>query len=220
MFCAPVAGPITVTLPAAASNTGRIYYIKKTDGTPNTITIDGNGAETIDGATTLVLYVQYDAVRIYCNGSNWYILEDQIHPHMCKLRRSTAQTINNSTYTNIAFNTEDYDVGNIGDITTDNRVEIQRDGLYQITATWITTAVMDDNEEVTGYIQINGTRYTRGLETSGGTNFILGSTSSVTLELSAGDYIDFEVWQNEGSSITTSTTNDQSNPCIQVREIR
>ena len=69
VLCEPVAGPLTVTLPTAATSTGRIYYIKKTNAIPFYITIDGNGAN-IEGSSTLILYVQYDAVRIYCDGSN------------------------------------------------------------------------------------------------------------------------------------------------------
>ena len=157
-------GSFTITLPAAASNSGRMYYIKKTNSSSNTITIDGNGAETIDGATTLVLYVQYDAVRIVCNGSSWYVVDDQIHPHTCRLRRAAAQSISDNTYTDISFDTEDYDIGGIGDITTDHRIEIRRDGYYQITGAWTTNAVMDDNEQLAAYIAVNGTTYVRGME--------------------------------------------------------
>ena len=46
---------ITVTLPAASGIAGRTYYIKKINSSTNTVTIDGNGSETIDGATTLRL---------------------------------------------------------------------------------------------------------------------------------------------------------------------
>src|SRR6185295_13642672 len=48
----------TITLPAASGATRRIYVIKKTDATANTVTIDGNGSETIDGATTQVISAQ------------------------------------------------------------------------------------------------------------------------------------------------------------------
>ena len=66
-------GNTTLTLPAASSNANRIYYIKKTDAT-NTITIDGNASETIDGSLTKTLSIQYESVTIVCNGSNWYII--------------------------------------------------------------------------------------------------------------------------------------------------
>jgi len=65
---------VTVTLPAVASNSGRIYYIKKIDSSANAVTIDGNASETIDDSTTKVLSAQYDSVTIACDGTEWWIL--------------------------------------------------------------------------------------------------------------------------------------------------
>jgi hypothetical protein len=64
----------TITLPAAATCTGRRYDIKKVDSSANTVTIDGNSAETIDGAATYVISNQYTSVTIISNGSGWYII--------------------------------------------------------------------------------------------------------------------------------------------------
>jgi len=64
---------VTITLPAAASSAGFVYYIKKIDTTSNTVTIDGNGSETIDDQTTQVIAFQYTARIIECDGSEWWI---------------------------------------------------------------------------------------------------------------------------------------------------
>ncbi|MHC4616401.1 MAG: hypothetical protein ACYTEQ_01475 [Planctomycetota bacterium] len=40
-----------------------------------TITIDGNGAETIDGAATVTLRNQYTGLRLWSDGSGWYTKE-------------------------------------------------------------------------------------------------------------------------------------------------
>ncbi len=69
-------GPYTVTLPAAASNAGKVYYIKNIDAQGDIITLDGNASETIDGNTTYLLNVSNHALRIICDGSNWYVLEE------------------------------------------------------------------------------------------------------------------------------------------------
>jgi len=66
-------GAVTITLPAAASHTGRTYFIKKL-GTTASITVDGNSSETIDGATTAVISTQYESIQIVCDGSNWHII--------------------------------------------------------------------------------------------------------------------------------------------------
>lgn len=64
----------TITLPAASGASGRIYVIKKTDSSANTVTIDANASETIDGALTQVISTQYVALMIQCNGTSWWII--------------------------------------------------------------------------------------------------------------------------------------------------
>jgi hypothetical protein len=66
-------GARTITLYAASSNAGRQIKIKKTDSSANTVTIDGNSSETIDGATTQVISAQYTSLSLVCDGSNWHI---------------------------------------------------------------------------------------------------------------------------------------------------
>ena len=69
-------GPYTVTLPAAATNTGKVYYIKNIDAEGDDITIDGNASETIDGGLTFILDPYKHAVRIISDGTNWHVLEE------------------------------------------------------------------------------------------------------------------------------------------------
>jgi hypothetical protein len=63
----------TLTLPAAASHTGRIYYIRKSAASGNALTIDPNAAETINGAATYVV-ADNTTVQIQCTGTAWIIL--------------------------------------------------------------------------------------------------------------------------------------------------
>ena len=63
---------VTITLPAAASHTGRVYHIKKL-GTTASVVVDGNASETIDGGTTATLTAQFESISIVCDGSNWHI---------------------------------------------------------------------------------------------------------------------------------------------------
>jgi hypothetical protein len=67
-------GTFTVTLYSTSSGTfGRILQIKNV-GT-GVITIDANGADTIDGALTIVLDQQYASVTLLCALAGiWYIL--------------------------------------------------------------------------------------------------------------------------------------------------
>ncbi len=65
----------TVTLPTAANNTNRIITVKKVDSGAGTCIVAGGGAETVDGATTRILYFQYDAVTLHCSGTTWHIID-------------------------------------------------------------------------------------------------------------------------------------------------
>ena len=63
---------VTVTLLAAASG-NQIYQIKKL-GTTASVTVDGNGAETIDGAANAVISTQYESITVVSDGTQWWIL--------------------------------------------------------------------------------------------------------------------------------------------------
>jgi hypothetical protein len=65
-------GTFTVTLPPSSGRTGRILIIKNSGA--GTITVDGNGAETIDGAATYSLAVQYATIQIMSDGTDWKII--------------------------------------------------------------------------------------------------------------------------------------------------
>lgn len=69
-------GAFTVSLPGAgaANLTGHIYIIKRMNAGGNNVTIDPNGAETIDGAATFDLATQYASIMIISDGSNWLII--------------------------------------------------------------------------------------------------------------------------------------------------
>jgi hypothetical protein len=64
----------TITLPDAAGIDGRTYLIKKTDNSVNAVTVDGDGADTIDGAATFNLGSQYATLSIQAYNGNWYVL--------------------------------------------------------------------------------------------------------------------------------------------------
>lgn len=66
-------GNVTVTLPSASSNTGRVVIVKKTDSSTHIVTVAPAGGQTIDGGSSLVLYSQYDAANFNCDGSNWWV---------------------------------------------------------------------------------------------------------------------------------------------------
>lgn len=64
----------TITLPTASANSNRLLKIKKIDSGAGFLIIDGEGSETIDGATTQTFTKEGDSLSIQCDGSNWFIV--------------------------------------------------------------------------------------------------------------------------------------------------
>ncbi len=70
---APV-GQVSINLPAAASNKDRMITVKKIDSTSNSVVLNPDGSETIDGATTKTITVQYASLTVLSDGDEWHIL--------------------------------------------------------------------------------------------------------------------------------------------------
>jgi hypothetical protein len=67
----------TLTLPPAADCTGRTFTVKTLAA--QVVTLDGDGTETIDGATTTVLMdAAQDTLTILSDGANWHIIAAKI----------------------------------------------------------------------------------------------------------------------------------------------
>lgn len=73
-------GAFTLTLPAAATSSGAWYTVKFIDSGTNTVTLDGNASENIDGAATNTeLDAQYDYITIVCDGDEWHVIAEDWH---------------------------------------------------------------------------------------------------------------------------------------------
>jgi hypothetical protein len=70
------AGGITLTLPAVASMQYKTFTVVKVDAGAGAVTLDGSGAETINGATTYALAAQWNRVTLWCDGAGWIVTGD------------------------------------------------------------------------------------------------------------------------------------------------
>lgn len=84
----------TVTLPTASANTGRKLTITKTDSGAGYITVDGEGAETVNGLTTVSVIFQYDFIEVLCTGSEWLIINQQHSTQWMSFTPTVALTTN------------------------------------------------------------------------------------------------------------------------------
>jgi hypothetical protein len=69
-----IGGNVTINLPAVATATSGFDLVVKKTGSTYTVTLDGNGAETIDGAATYALTIQNESVRVTCDGTGWNLI--------------------------------------------------------------------------------------------------------------------------------------------------
>jgi hypothetical protein len=73
IFLLTTTAATTVSLPSAATVTsGFKYHIKNLGAF--TLTLDPNGAQTIDGASTFDISVQYATISIVSDGANWFVI--------------------------------------------------------------------------------------------------------------------------------------------------
>jgi hypothetical protein len=68
------AGKVTITLPLAASSTGKPIHVKKISPDGNVMEVDAQGAELIDGQPNYQITGQYVCQTIVSDGSNWWII--------------------------------------------------------------------------------------------------------------------------------------------------
>ncbi len=73
ILCNCTSNAITVNLPTAVGNKA-IIVINKTDNSANSITVDPNGAETINGSTTVTISKQYLSLTFVSDNTNWVII--------------------------------------------------------------------------------------------------------------------------------------------------
>jgi hypothetical protein len=73
VFADATSGSFSITLKPARECEQKRVTIKKTTAA-NTVTIDPNGSETIDGAATYALSAQYASVELVSYNGNWWIV--------------------------------------------------------------------------------------------------------------------------------------------------
>lgn len=102
--CSGTTSNYTVTLPAVSGNAGKLIGFRMASGLTRLVTLDGNASETIDGATSRVLWALESAV-LYCDGSAWTKISGRTVPFKLTARRAVTQTVPNVTWTAIVMDT-------------------------------------------------------------------------------------------------------------------
>jgi hypothetical protein len=201
-------GAFNFTLPAASGSQDFIY-ISASDVQTNNVTIAVQSGEDLNDVTdgTFILQTNGQTLLAIDRASGKWDIQvvgagTTTLLHRVRMRRAAAQLIPDVTDTDILLDTEDYDVGGIGNTTT-GLVTIAQAGLYQITAKGYASVGTSNNNQI--YIEVNGAKVARAVnaQTTGGQ--LDNQTVITTQELSVGDTVGMGVFQGSGAAQNTDT---------------
>lgn len=98
LYCNPTGAAFTVALMAAATVTGQVFRLWKTDSGFNAVTLDPSGAELIQGLATVKLCTRDEWVDIYSTGTGWTIIDHGYYQGKTAWT-PTGSWVANTTYT-------------------------------------------------------------------------------------------------------------------------
>jgi len=195
-------GSWTLTLFTAVGNTGKVLRIKRTDSTiANTVTVDGNSSETIDGAANVVLCLQYQDLEIVSDGTNWQILNHFI-PTVAASAKSSS-IVSSSSGAALVIGTSIFDTTSSYNAAT-GVYTVPIAGKYDVgfTAFEVNSGASDpfiaiykngSNYHIFGYMDA-------GTGVGGGV-----SGSTITMDLARGDTLHFGISDSSGLYADSAT---------------
>jgi len=130
--CSGTSADYTVTLPAVSGNAGKLLSVEMAGALTKLVTLDGNASETIDGATSRVMWARESAILL-CDGTQWTKVAGKSIPMACTIRANSAQAVAASTNTAVPLANFVAGLQTMHD-TTNNRITILRSGNYLIGA--------------------------------------------------------------------------------------
>lgn len=125
--CSGTTADYTATLPAASGNTNKLIGFRMAPGLTKLVTIDGSGAELIDGAASRVMWANEVAI-LRCDGTAWTKVSGKTIPMYARIEAAASQSLANGSFTAITLGTV---AGNVGSLTgTANTITVSRAGNY------------------------------------------------------------------------------------------
>lgn len=129
--CSGTSADYTVGLPAASGNAGKFIGFRMAAALTKLVTLDGDGAETIDGAASRILWAEESAI-LMCDGGGWIKIAGKSRPMTCRVRVSASQFIPANTGAQLQLNTVVQDDAGMAD-TSNYRLRIPRTSRWMFT---------------------------------------------------------------------------------------
>lgn len=157
--CSGTSANYTVTLPAVSGNSGKYIGFRMAAGLTKLVTLDGDGTETIDGATTRVMYAKETAL-LYCDGTTWTKMAGKTLPLAGAITGTQTNTVScaNGTPGKAPVTGTEYDTsGLMCDSATNKRINVVRAGLYHLAASVFYESIANPNLVKYLQVSVNGT---------------------------------------------------------------
>lgn len=174
-------GTRTITAPDPSSvGSGFIFAVRKSDSSGNNVTINPNGSETFDGASSLTLQQQYERVVLRTDGTDWIIVSGLTAPVNNKAYFRDAVDVSGAVTANSGLTV-------IGAIDADKGADIASSSTINL-------------DDATGnFLEVTGTTDISGVTLSEGVERTVRFTNSLTLVHGSSLQL-----PNSGSNINTS----------------
>jgi hypothetical protein len=119
----------TVTVPAASGNAGKMIGFRIDPGLTTLVTLQSNSSETIDGATTRIMWAGESAILI-SDGSHWFKIAGRTLAMSAELYASASGDVPTSpAHTKVLLDTIVSNLGGMAD-TANGRFVIKRPSVY------------------------------------------------------------------------------------------
>jgi hypothetical protein len=208
--CTGTTADYTVTLPAAAGNARKFVGVRM--GSPaqltKMVTVDGNGAELIDNALTRTMGPQETAI-LFCDGSDWFKWAGRTIPMSAQAVRANVQSISHGGVDKVLLDAMVFDpTGQMVNLAN-TCIDIKRTGIYLCIGSWYVSALLTTSQSAQARVHTGPPGSITEKKTiiapgTGGTGLYL-PTAMVFINLTAGDRVEFHVYQTSGAAINTDT---------------
>lgn len=184
-----------------------------------------SGAPSIAGVTghdnKWSLWEVGERLDFVYDGSTWQVEHDGRIAHACALNRNTAQSSVGPSATKLLLNNVLTNTAGMADTATNNRIDIKRDGKYDIMCSGAISP-LSDGERGDFLVYINGTGgtlalFARGYSSRASATIGVGQGKQRTL--AAGDYLELYQGTNAAGSTSSSAANEAGMPTLCAQEV-
>lgn len=197
--CSGTSADYTVTLPAVSGNAGKLLSIEMSGALTKLVTVDGNGSETIDGATTRVMWARETAVLL-CDGTQWTKIGGKSVPMSARMSITTTNSVSIANQATVKVLLDKNALDSAGMVSTaNNRINIRRPGIYSTSGAAIfqsltTSTLFELNIYVNGAPRTAFAMYGTGSNQS----YPSALTPVANISLTSGDYIELYIYHTSG----------------------